>query len=149
MQPPTAIDIARSNGLVDLATQPSCSSNALPEGQELMWGGEPAGERFPLLVLAQGEEAASLHFAFRLQDSNLGLLPAFPQLLRRAFLRGYGDDARIQGLTPAVPLHEADLRSCGGLTDRPLPEFGQPGVELAAWCALLALLLLGARGLLR
>jgi hypothetical protein len=53
--------------------------------------GEPgevliATEGEPLAVVRRHEGGASVHFAFALGESNLGLLPAFPSLLRRAFL---------------------------------------------------------------
>lgn len=122
---------------------------ALPEGQELLWGSGAGRERRPLAVLVEGARAASLHFAFRLQDSNLGLLPAFPQLLRRGFLRAHREAARIAVTTPPPAPEESDLRGPPPPADRPLPGFGAPARPLAPWCLLLALVLLAVRAGLR
>ena len=73
---------------------------------------------------------ASVHFAFRLQDGNLPLLAAFPQLLRRSFVRCYGQAARIGVLSAEPAAGEQDLwrRQVG--EDRPLPDFGTADVGL-------------------
>ena len=119
-------------------------AGALPAGKPLLWGRGPGGGRQPLAVLVEGPRAASLHFAFRIQDSNLGLLPAFPQLLRRAFQRGYGEDRRVDVRSEPVVSSEADLRGLAAIR-RSLPLFAAPARELAGWCALLALGLLALR----
>jgi hypothetical protein len=121
---------------------------SLPDGQPLLWGAVPGAPDEPLAVLVETPQAASLHFAFRLQDSNLALLPAFPQLLRRAFLRGHRHVGAVaQGAL--LPASESDLLACGGGADRPLPDFGRPGEDLSPLCLLAALLLLAVRSCLR
>lgn len=119
----------------------------LPAGQPLLWGAGPGGERLPLAVVVPGDQT-SVHFAFRLQDSNLALLPAFPQLLRRAFVGSFGIAHAIQPPGPPVPTTETDLRHLakGG---RPLPRFGSPAQELGGWCLLAALLALAIRAYVR
>jgi hypothetical protein len=122
--------------------------DALPDGKPLITAVDASGTTRPLAVLVQGPRAASLHFAFRLQDSTLPLLAAFPQLLRRALLRGHGDQ-RVRVLTPAPSLHEADLERLPPPSALPLPAFAEPGQDLAPWCLLVAALLLAARAGLR
>jgi hypothetical protein len=122
--------------------------DALPDGKPLITALDASGTARPLAVLVQGRHAASLHFAFRLQDSSLPLLAAFPQLLRRALLRGHGDQ-RVRVLSPAPSLHEADLTRLPPPSAVPLPSFAEPGQDLAPWCLLLAALLLAARAGLR
>ena len=123
-------------------------AEALPDGKPLLMGRGLAGGRRPLAVLVEGPQASSLHFAFRIQDSNLGLLPVFPQLLRRALLRGYGEGRRIEERSPPVLAAEADLRGLAAAR-RPLPDFGTAARELGSWCALLALALLALRAWIR
>ena len=119
----------------------------LPEGQPLLWGSGSDGVPEPLLVLARGERAASLHFAFRLADSNLALLPAFPQLLRRALLAAYGSVA----LPPVAlqPEGESELRGLPPPQDQPLPAFSRAGRSLAPWCLWFGLSCLCLRAWLR
>lgn len=119
----------------------------LPAGEPLLLGGGPGGERVPLLVAVPGERRA-LHFAFRLQDSNLALLPAFPQLLRRAFLGSFGAAHRIPAPQLPVPGTESDLRALPAV-GRPLPAFGSPARDLGAYCLLAALLALAIRAYVR
>lgn len=120
----------------------------LPDGEPLIWSVED-GRREPLAVLAQGEGVASLHFAFRLRDANLPLLAAFPQLLRRGFVRSYGRAVRLRVEAPSLPEEELDLRYAQPATSRPLRAFGAPGESLARWCVAVGLLALGLRALFR
>ncbi|MHC5065985.1 MAG: BatA domain-containing protein, partial [Planctomycetota bacterium] len=69
----------------DLQIDRALAGESLPPGIPLLWS-----EDAPLAVLAGDPEQRSLHFAFQLGESNLALLPAFPQLLRRAFAISYG-----------------------------------------------------------
>ncbi|HEX6810918.1 MAG TPA: VWA domain-containing protein [Planctomycetota bacterium] len=121
----------------------------LPQGQPFLWAEEPGQGRVPLAVVAGDENLASVHFGFRLQDSNLPLLPAFPQLLRRAFVRSYGAAAKLQVRSPAVAAGEQDLEARVAGADRPLPPFGTPDREMGAWSLLLGLVALALRGFLR
>ena len=110
---------------------------------------ERGGERLPIAVIAAGEERASLHFGFRLQDSNLPLLAAFPQLLRRAFVRCYGAAAELRDPSPPPPAGEQDLHDGAVASDRPLPPFGSPPQPLGGWLMLAGLLALVLRVWLR
>ncbi len=122
---------------------------SLPAGRTLVQGQVDAAPA-PLMVLAEAPGHATLHCAFRLQDSNLALLPAFPQLLRRSLLAAFGEAARWTEAEPGLPgAGEGDLTALGGAPDRPLPAFGGPGRSLAALALLLALLLLAVRAWLR
>lgn len=120
----------------------------LPPGTVLLWGDGGAGPE-PLIVLAEGDAMASLHCAFRLHDSNLPLLPAFPQLLRRGLLRAYGPGAAIQPVTVCLPAAESDLRVRGPAADRALAAFGSPGHSLAGLALALALGLMALRAWVR
>ena len=120
----------------------------LPDGEALIWS-EVEGERLPLAVLVQGDGKASLHFAFRLQDANLPLLAAFPQLLRRGFVRSDDAAASLQVEGRAPPAEERDLRYAQPATKRPLPAFGAPPRSLARWFVAAGLLALAVRALLR
>ncbi|MCB9884831.1 MAG: hypothetical protein H6838_05025 [Planctomycetes bacterium] len=117
----------------------------LPDGAPFLFGAAPGGEPVPLAVVAGGGERCSLHFAFRLADSNLPLLPAFPQLLRRAFVRAYGTGASATAVRPALPAGEQDLRQPAAAPDRPLPPFGVPRRSWRGVCLWLALALLALR----
>ena len=113
----------------------------VPPGEILI-----ASDRGPLAVLVAGPGTGAVHFAFRLSDSNLGFLPAFPQLLRRAFAACYG--ATSPAVVPAglvAGAEESDLRPCRAGPDRPLPAFGSAGRSLALPLLLLAMLCLAAR----
>ena len=117
-------------------------SGILPPGKPLI-----LGERGPLMVLVEGVDRATIHTAFRMSDSNIGLLSAFPQLLRRSLSRAYGQPARPRALAPRLlSPAESDLRG-GGLRprDRPLPTFGRPGTSLVVLLLLLALLAMALR----
>ncbi len=116
----------------------------LPAGTPFLWADDGAG-REPLAVVAGRGDVASVHFAFRLQDSNLPLLAAFPQLLRRAFVHchGAGVAPRVLGAAPAAG--EQELHDAASGDDRPLPPFAEPDHDVTAWCLLAALLLLALR----
>lgn len=120
----------------------------LPEGEPLIWSDE-GGQREPLAVLVQGEGVASLHFAFRLRDANLPLLAAFPQLLRRGFVRSYDKAASLERDEGALPAGELDLRYAQPATSRPLGRFGAPPESLARWWLAVGLLSLGLRAFVR
>jgi hypothetical protein len=120
----------------------------LPAGEPFLWADE-AGAREPLAVVAGQGDVASVHFAFRLQDSNLPLLAAFPQLLRRAFVRSYGAGAAPR-VTSAVPgAGEQDLLRAATAPDRALPAFGTEDRDLASWFLLGGLCALALRAFVR
>ena len=122
--------------------------DALPAGDVLVTGQLPSGTVVPLAVAVRGRAATSVHFAFRLADSNLALLPAFPQVLRRAMLAAHGEGERIRATDP-VPVAESDLSALPGAQERPLPSLRTPGRALAAWFLLAALGLLAFRAWVR
>jgi hypothetical protein len=122
--------------------------DVLPPGEPFLWA-DDAGVRTPLAVVAGGDGTASVHFAFRLQDANLPLLAAFPQLLRRAFVRSYGAGAAIKVLTPPPPSTEVDLEDAAPGDDVPLSAFATPPVDLAGWFLAAALLALALRAFVR
>ena len=102
----------------------------------------------PLATIRQREDGASVHFAFRLADSNLSLLPAFPQLLRRSFAAAFGVGTEaVLGPQNLLDGAESDLRRRGGAQaeSRPRPEYGRPGTSLVIPLLLLALAALVAR----
>jgi hypothetical protein len=143
--------LAAGLDLAELSVQ-AAFRGTLPPGQPFLWADDGKGGREPLAVIVDGGETASIHFAFRLQDSNLPLLPAFPQLLRRAFVRSYGEAARLQVSSPAPAPGEQDLRPASGRPegrDRPLPPFSTPDRDLGAMCLLLGLLALALRAFVR
>lgn len=121
----------------------------LPAGKAFLWAEHTLEGRVPLAAVAGDDSRASVHFAFRLQDSNLPLLSAFPQLLRRAFVRAYGAAAKLKVRSPAIAPGEQDLASRAVGADRPLPPFGTPDRELAAWSLLLGLCALALRAFVR
>lgn len=121
----------------------------VPAGQELLWAQPPGRAPVPLLSLVTGPAGTSLHFGFRLQDSNLALLPAFPQLLRRAMVRSYGAAAKARPASLPPAPGEQDLRhQHTAVPPRPL-EFARPPLDLAPWALLLAALALGLRACCR
>lgn len=99
----------------------------------------------PLIAVRPGRRAVQC--AFRLTDANLWLLPAFPQLLRRAYAAAHAEVAAVRlAADNLVDAAESDLRSWpGGAVDRPLPTWGTPALDLTAWFALAALVCLLAR----
>jgi hypothetical protein len=103
------------------------------------------GDAGPLIAVRA--DGRGVHAAFRLGDSNLGLLPAFPQFLRRCFAAAHGDAGR-PSLDPSNLLRpaESDLGpTTVAVAPRPLGPFGAPPIELAVPLLLLALLLMAAR----
>jgi len=123
--------------------------DALPPGKVLLWGQLPGGARQPLLVTVTGEQATSLHFAFRLQDSNLWLLPALPQLLHRALLAAHGQAPIRPDPGNLLDAGESDLRACATTEQGALPPFAAAGSSLAPWFLLAAMVALVLRGYVR
>jgi hypothetical protein len=162
---PTALDWDRADPLMqglDLSELEVSFALAedLPSGRVLVWGEDDQGQSRPLAVAVTGERATSLHFAFRLQDSNLGLLPAFPQMVRRVLLLSRAVSG-LPSLADALPgALESDLRNLGGKpeaegqirpggaesdVDEASRSWGVPGHTLAPYLLLGALLLLAVR----
>lgn len=119
--------------------------DSLPPGQAILFGAAADGTRLPLAVVSGSGSRQSVHFAFRLADSNLPLLPAFPQLLRRAFVASHGTAAQAVDLGQPPPAGEVDLRQVAAAVDRPLPPFGAPPRPLAGWLWLVSLACLSLR----
>lgn len=134
--------VTRGLDFSDLRIERALAAEFLPAGDVLLWGTGGA-----LMVLAGAGASRSLHIAFQLADSNLPLLPAFPQLLRRAFARCYGDQSRARLATGnLLSASESDLHlMMPRPLDRPLPAFGLPGTSLSVPLLLLALLALAGR----
>lgn len=151
---PRVADWDRTNALTtgldlsELVVQ-TAFPGTLPAGEPFLWALDAAGGRVPLGVVVASANTASIHFAFRLQDGNLGLLAAFPQLLRRAFVRAHGTAATATVLTPPPVVAESDLRRITATADRPLPPFGSVPVPLAVPFLLVGLLALVVRTFLR
>jgi len=122
--------------------------DVLPAGEPFLWA-DDAGVRTPLAVVAGTGDVASVHFAFRLQDANLPLLAAFPQLLRRAFVRSYGEGAAIAGVSAPPAAGEQDLRRAADGDDAPLPAFATSAVDVSGWFLLASLLALALRAFVR
>ena len=152
---PLIVDWDRSDPIfegVDLSELEIAQALAetLPAGRVLMTGQLPDGSSAPLCVLEDGARGRAVHFAFRLQDSNLGLLAAFPQILLRCFER-----TQLQGRSLAVRSEvtdpaESDLtKLSGGAAVQAAPVWSTPPQDLAAWFAIAALLLLALRSGLR
>jgi hypothetical protein len=119
--------------------------DALPQGETLMSAQFPDGTRAPLAVLRRGPSGSALHFAFRLQDSNLALLPAFPQLLLRTYERSQPGSHGIALEQAASPLAESDLRRFDDTPARTVPAFPVASRNLAPWCLFAALVLMALR----
>ena len=150
---PTPIEWSRSSELtkgLDLSELrvDRAWRNILPDGEAFLWwvDGE---QRVPLGVLVDAGETASVHLAFRLEDSNLPLLAAFPQLLRRSFVRCYGTAGAGIAVPPSSPSSERDLGARALGEDRPLPVFGGEDHDLARWFVCLGLLALALRAFVR
>jgi hypothetical protein len=105
-----------------------------------------AAEHGPLAVATPEGTQRRVHFSFRLADSNLPRLAAFPQLVRRAFAHawGGGQQTRVLGGNP-LDAAESTLQAAGSRVARPLPRFAEPGAELAVAFLIGALLLLALR----
>ena len=149
VQRPRIVDWDRTSELLegldlsDLRVDVALRRDFLGAGQVLI-----RGEHGPLMTVDERVDgSASLHCAFRLDDSNLPLLAAFPQLLRRAYARSYGTAAQASiGEGALCRAAESDLRGpVRRPADRPLPDFGTPGLELAPWLLAVAALLLVVR----
>ncbi|MEO0481067.1 MAG: hypothetical protein AAF196_16470 [Planctomycetota bacterium] len=128
-----------------------------PDGAQVLLRGRDG----PLLVSWEDDGGRSLHAAFRLEDSNLWRLPAFPRLLRRA--------VRWLILGQAAPLEPSatgllNRSESLGFPERRISPVSQedptellaagfpllpadPGRSLAAPLVVLAILLLGLRSL--
>jgi len=104
------------------------------------------GAQQDLIVVAETAESASVHAAFRLVDSNFALLAAFPQFLRRCYVRAYGRQAEARVAEDSLlDANESDLSAADRPVVRPLPVFRTPATPLAVPLLLLALLLLAVR----
>ena len=130
--------ITRGLDLSELSVTTCLRHDFIGRGKPLI-----TAEHGPLMVVDEGEIWTSVHFAFRLGDSNLPLLPAFPQLLRRSFARSFRDLARATP-SPANLLspEESDLRRRAteeAYRERPLPALGEAGTSLVVPLLLLAL----------
>jgi hypothetical protein len=105
-----------------------------------------AAEHGPLAVATTEGAQRRVHFSFRLGDSNLPRLAAFPQLVRRAFAHAWGGGQRTRILGPnPLDAAESTLQAAGPRVARPLPRFAEPGSELAVPFLIGALLLLALR----
>jgi len=134
--------VTKGLDLSDLHIARALDAKLLPEGKPLLWAQDGA-----LMVLAGAGARRSLHLAFELSDSNLPLLSAFPQLLRRAFARCYGDMARARiELASLLSSAESDLHVVRPQpVGRALPTFGSRGSSLSVPLLLLALFAIAAR----
>lgn len=104
------------------------------------------GVQQDLIVVTETADAASVHAAFRLRDSNFALLAAFPQFLRRCYVRAYGRKAQAQvDADNLLDAAESDLLHGDRPAARPLPVFQVPALPLAVPLLLLALLVLVIR----
>lgn len=111
------------------------------------------GDSGVLGVVVDGPDSSSVHLAFRLGESNLFKLAAFPQFVRRAFARSFGAEARPRLVgDPLLDAGESDLSGAAGgvpgvaaQADRPLPVFATPATRLALVLLVLALLFLAVR----
>ncbi|MFO1051872.1 MAG: VWA domain-containing protein [Planctomycetota bacterium] len=127
--------------LSELIVRRAVPAGDLPQdGRILVQGAEG-----PLLIAREQGRQRSLHAAFRLADSNLPRLAAFPQLLRRAFLFVAGPPSSRSVVGPLVAAAETDLRQQTPARDDRLPAFGGGADPLAVPVLLLAVLLLALR----
>ena len=112
-------------------------------------GGVPLihGADGPLALLFPGDESASVHLAFELEDSNFFKLAAFPQFVRRSFAQAYGRKAVPQIVSGALldPSESRLIRQGPQVAERPLPQFAVLSTALAVPLLLLALLFLAIR----
>jgi hypothetical protein len=125
--------------LSELTVRQALAGAALPaDGMVLI-----AAADGPLAVAREQDGQRSVHFAFRLEDSNLPLLAALPQLLRRslAWVGGEGSRSRVLDAGP-LDAAESELRRSSRPPDRRLPDFGAEGLALTVPLLLLAAALL-------
>lgn len=116
---------------------------AIPPAAEVL----VAGEDGPLIALVEGEDGAFVHTAFRLGDSNLPLLAAFPQLLQRCFAAAWGATRSVEPLPGGardVPATEGVLPAVAS-AERDLAPFGAPPWDPGVWLLALAGLLIAIR----
>lgn len=148
---PVGIDWKRSDPLFagldfsELSVVHALRDSLPSDGEPLLFAQLPDGTTAPLAVVCTGANGSAVHFAFRLQDSNLALLPAFPQLLLRAYERSQPGSRAIAFVQQPSPLAEADLRHHDATLDRPLPKFPESARDLSPWCLCIALALLAVR----
>ena len=131
--------ILRGLDLSELDVERALPAARLGDAEEVLIEGDGG----PLCVLNR----RGVHFAFRLADSNLGLLAAFPQLLRRCLIHAYGAGARarVVGL-PLLDARESALEPVASdLREQPLPMFGHPGFRIGPVLLGLAALALAVR----
>lgn len=118
---------------------------SLPVGRALVTGQLPDGSTAPLAVVEEGSRGKAYHFAFRLQDSNLGLLAAFPQLLLRCFEQSQPGSRVVTKRTVEVPAGESDLTRIAPTSERNSVQWAREPADLSVWCAVIALALLALR----
>lgn len=118
---------------------------SLPAGRTLLQGQLPDGSTAPLAVVEEGARGKAYHFCFRLQDSNLGLLAAFPQMLLRCFEQSQPGSRGVVQRTNEVPAAESDLAALPLAPERADVQWAARTADLSAWCAALALALLALR----
>ncbi len=134
--------LTRGLDLSELEVQRALRASALPPGKELLHS-----DTGPLLVVVEQGDTATVHLACQLGDSNLPLLPVFPQLVRRAYARSYGEAAKLR-FAPEnlLSASESDLRPrARDASERALPVFGRDGNSLVVPLLILALFALVAR----
>lgn len=119
--------------------------NALPPGRTLLQGQLPDGSLAPLAVVEEGTRGKAYHFAFRLQDSNLGLLAAFPQMLLRCYEQSQPGQERVVMRTRELAASESDLSRIEPTSERSGARWAAQPADLSAWCAAIALALLALR----
>ncbi len=122
---------------------------SLPGGRSLVLGQLPDGSTAPLAVIAEGPRGKAYHFAFRLQDSNLGLLAAFPQLLLRCYEQSQPGSRAVKPRTAGIDPAESDLSRIEPTKERGDVRFAAQPADLSAWCVAFALALLALRSGIR
>lgn len=120
-------------------------TGSLPTGKTLMTGQLPDGSLAPLAVAVDGPRGRAVHFAFRLQDSSLGLLAAFPQMLLRCHESSQPGRGVVETRRGDVPSSESDLQFAAAVAERTLDLEVDPPRNHAAWLVLAALALLAVR----
>ncbi|MCA8943762.1 MAG: hypothetical protein KDB80_14460, partial [Planctomycetes bacterium] len=144
---PTVVDWDRVDPLLagadlsELRVARAIPSAALPAGRTLI-----SGEDGPLAVVVdRGAGARTLCTAFRLEDSNLGLLAAFPQILGRAYRSAWGASYEPRQLPGNILSSGESIVRAAPLDDRALPAFGGEDRRLVVPLVLLALFALALR----